>query len=59
MRGGGAPAKKLKDFKGTIAKLFRLLKDLSYFKLVVVNSLILAAASTAIISIVAPNRLSS
>ena len=50
MRGGG---EKAKDFKGTIAKLFRYLKPY-YFKLVVV--IIFAAAST-VFSIVGPNIL--
>ena len=50
MRGGG---EKAKDFKGTIAKLFRYLKPY-YFKLVVV--IIFAAAST-VFSIVGPKIL--
>ena len=50
MRGGG---EKAKDFKGTIAKLFRYLKPY-YFKLVIV--IIFAAAST-VFSIVGPKIL--
>ena len=53
--GGGAPAEKPKDFKFATK---RLIKELSKYKVLIVISLILAVVS-AVISIVAPNKLSA
>ena len=53
--GGGAPAEKPKDFKLATK---RLIKELSKYKVLIVISLILAVVS-AVISIVAPNKLSA
>jgi ATP-binding cassette subfamily B protein len=53
--GGGAPAEKAKDFKKAIKRLF---KELNKFWILIAISLILAALGS-ILSISAPNRLSS
>lgn len=53
-RGPGAPAEKAKDFKGSINRLMKELKD---FKILIIISLVLAALGS-VLSILAPDKLS-
>ena len=54
-RGPGAPGEKAKDFKGAVK---RLISELNKYKVFIIIALILAVASS-ILSIMAPNKLSS
>ena len=54
-RGPGVPGEKAKDFKGAVR---RLISELKTYKMFIIIALILAVAGS-VLSIIAPNRLSS